>query len=187
MRRAGCSCRRGWREEAAVARAVGWRVDACARAGLGRVVERLRFEWTSEAPLPAGAARLRLVEEADDAVWIAMFAQIGEPDAERTFDGYVRAAISRGGWRVAYAGDEPIGVTMPSAVDGGDVIAFVGVVPEHRGRGHSHELLAHATHHLAGRGASRIAGDTDATNIPMAVAFRRAGYCEVARRLVVTR
>jgi GNAT superfamily N-acetyltransferase len=137
----------GWRDDPEVARAVAWRLEAFARAGLGRVVERLRFEWTADAAVPAEPPRLRLVDDLD--AMRGMFARItGDADA---FEGYERAAIARDGWRIAYDGDEPVGVTMPSVVDG---VAFVGVVPEQRGRGNAHELLAHATRHLAARGTA---------------------------------
>lgn len=57
-------------------------------------------------------------------------------------------------------------------------IFHVGVLPEQRGRGHGHELLAQATRTLLAVGVWRIFCDTAANNAPMIAAFRRAGYVE---------
>jgi hypothetical protein len=80
-------------------------------------------------------------------------------------------------------------------------------LPEHRGHGHSDDLLAEITHVLAeliqrdelrangirangiranGIGADRIRADTDLTNKPMAAAFERAGYRNFAVRMVAS-
>jgi RimJ/RimL family protein N-acetyltransferase len=56
------------------------------------------------------------------------------------------------------------------------VIAYVGIVPEQRGRGFVDELLAQAVATLTAAGASVIRADTDLANAPMANAFRCAGF-----------
>jgi len=80
-------------------------------------------------------------------------------------------------WHLAYAGD---GVLVGLVVSGGNrhepVIAYVGVVPEQRGHGYVDDLLAQAVATLTAAGASVIRADTDVANVPMADAFRRAGF-----------
>ena len=62
------------------------------------------------------------------------------------------------------------------------VINFIGVVPEHRGRGYVDDLLAEGTAALHAAGAEYVRADTDTRNLPMAAAFGRAGYAEFAQR-----
>jgi ribosomal protein S18 acetylase RimI-like enzyme len=57
-------------------------------------------------------------------------------------------------------------------------IFYLGVLPEHRGKGYGHELLAQATRVLHEVGVWRILCDTAACNRPMIAAFRAAGYIE---------
>jgi RimJ/RimL family protein N-acetyltransferase len=90
-------------------------------------------------------------------------------------------------WRLAYSTDGAlVGVVMPSRNYEAFVIAYIGVVPEQRGRGHVGRLLAEATAFLVGQGAERIVADTDTGNRPMAAAFERAAYRVTARRIVMT-
>ncbi len=90
-------------------------------------------------------------------------------------------------WRLAYTADGAlVGVVMPSRNYQSFVIAYIGVVPEQRGRGHVGGLLAEATTFLVGEGAERIVADTDTGDRPMAAAIGRAGYRVTARRIVMT-
>lgn len=59
---------------------------------------------------------------------------------------------------------------------GGDPAAgYLGVVPEHRGRGYADDLLGECTRFLAvEQDAERIVANTDVGNVPMAAAFARA-------------
>ena len=65
------------------------------------------------------------------------------------------------------------------------MVGYLGVVPEHRGRGYVDDLLAEITRSHAERGVQRIVADTDAGNVSMARAFERAGYRNFAIRLVL--
>jgi RimJ/RimL family protein N-acetyltransferase len=76
---------------------------------------------------------------------------------------------------------------MPSANNGGPVVGFLGVVPEHRGNGYGADLLAEITADLADLGSQRITADTDLSNKPMAAVFQRLGYRNFAVRLVLSR
>jgi ribosomal protein S18 acetylase RimI-like enzyme len=62
------------------------------------------------------------------------------------------------------------------------VIAYVGVVPEQRGRGLAAPLVRRGTERLAAAGATEIRGDCDRDNVAMVKAFERAGYAQFARR-----
>ena len=78
--------------------------------------------------------------------------------------------------------DDLVGLAAAAGAQSQPIIALVGVVPEHRGRGHSLRLLARATRHLADSGAETIRADSDELNEPMAKTFRRAGYRQFATR-----
>ncbi|MFD2352677.1 GNAT family N-acetyltransferase [Nonomuraea ferruginea] len=64
----------GWRGNDAVTAAVGWRQEACRRAGLTDELERLRYAWTPDRPLPEASGRLVFREEPDDEAFVAAFA-----------------------------------------------------------------------------------------------------------------
>ncbi|NMG11546.1 hypothetical protein DP117_33695 [Brasilonema sp. UFV-L1] len=71
---------------------------------------------------------------------------------------------------------------MPAENDGGPIIGYIGVVPEHRGKGYVNDLLQQGTLILKSNGAVRIRSDADTVNIPMVHAFQRAGYRQFASR-----
>jgi GNAT superfamily N-acetyltransferase len=55
---------------------------------------------------------------------------------------------------------------------------YMGVLPEHRGRGHALQLVHEATRVFNGAGCWRIFCDTGTQNLAMVQAFRQAGYME---------
>ena len=194
----------GWRDDPEAAAAVRWRLRAAERAGLAEVVERLRYEWTRGAAVPERSSRLRFAAEPDEAVWTALFQRV----AEQSLDAETRREVRRLGseqqarasladyrmpparsdwWRVAYAGDEPIGFAMPSCYEGGHVVAYLGVVPAQRGHGYVHDLLAEITHLLIEQGADRIVADVDLANAPMVAALDRAAFRSFGVRIVASR
>jgi ribosomal protein S18 acetylase RimI-like enzyme len=91
-------------------------------------------------------------------------------------------------WRVAVDSmDRPVGFVLPAIMrdrsrwkDGQPqgTIVYIAVMPDCRGRGHSHLLLAEATRVLVAAGCGCILCDTAATNAPMIQTFRKAGYLE---------
>ncbi|NMF62752.1 GNAT family N-acetyltransferase [Brasilonema octagenarum UFV-E1] len=86
-------------------------------------------------------------------------------------------------WQLAYTQDETlVGLIMPAENDGGAIIGFIGVVPEHRGQGYVNDLLQQGTLTLKSNGAVRIRSDADTVNVPMVHAFQRAGYRQFASR-----
>ena len=103
-------------------------------------------------------------------------------------ESFVRGfGAAHGLWRLGYdTAGSCVGIAVPDL--GGDRwgpdIAYVGVLPEHRGRGYVDDLLVEATRLLAAAGAAEISAATDAGNLPMAAAFSRCGYRVVDRLLV---
>lgn len=194
----------GWRDNRAVAGAVAWRWEAGRRAGLTGELERLRYAWTPEAGVPDPSTRLTFAEEPDDEAFVAAFRRA----AEGSLDHHTRQALltrdagtlaredladyrampgDRSWWRLAYTpGGDLAGFALPSANQSGPVVGYLGVLPEHRGRGYAGDLLAEITRSHAARGAERITADTDAGNVPMARTFERAGYRLFAIRLVLS-
>lgn len=81
------------------------------------------------------------------------------------------------GWQVVSLSDGvPVGVVMVAHNDGGPIIDYLGVLPEQRGHGYIHDLLAHGTNILLQHGAKCIRSDCDVNNEPMIHAFQRASF-----------
>jgi ribosomal protein S18 acetylase RimI-like enzyme len=86
-------------------------------------------------------------------------------------------------WELAYTDDGALaGVIMAARNPSSAVIAFVGVVPEQRGRGLAQRLVRRGTEQLLESGVDEIRGDCDLDNVGMVKAFERAGYEQFARR-----
>jgi ribosomal protein S18 acetylase RimI-like enzyme len=86
-------------------------------------------------------------------------------------------------WELAYTDDGALaGVIMVARNPSSAVIAFVGVVPEQRGRGLAQQLVRRGTEQLLESGTDEIRGDCDLDNVGMVKAFERAGYEQFARR-----
>jgi RimJ/RimL family protein N-acetyltransferase len=66
------------------------------------------------------------------------------------------------------------------------IIAYLAVLPEHRGRGYVDEILAEGTRVLTAQDVPRIRASTDLGNAPMAAAFARAGYVDFEREINMT-
>jgi ribosomal protein S18 acetylase RimI-like enzyme len=85
-------------------------------------------------------------------------------------------------FELGYSGEQIAGVIMGARNPTSAVIAYVGVVPEQRGRGLAPALVRRGTERLAAAGATEIRGDCDRDNVAMVKAFERAGYAQFARR-----
>lgn len=191
----------GWREDPTVRQQAQSRIDAAMTAGLSPLVERYRYRWTPDCGVPQRPARLAFRPEPDDAAIFDVFRRIHQG----SLDAHVRRTIAKSGldaaaqealdylrwkpsprnwWRLAYSpAGELVGLSVPSRNYGDPVIGYIGVVPEHRGRGYAYDLLVEATHMLANQGADRIVAATDQTNFPMAATFAKAGYPIVQERI----
>ncbi|MFE6968187.1 GNAT family N-acetyltransferase [Isoptericola sp. NPDC057653] len=192
----------GWREDPAHVAAVAWRQEAARRAGLTVEVERLQFEWTPEAPLPAAPERLVFSPEPDDEAFLAAMRRVAEgtldahtleseaahgPEAtaRESLEFYLDRPGKREWWRLAHTPDGALaGLAIPSATPYARNVGYLGVVPELRGRGYVGEILAAITRFHAADGAERVTATTDLGNHPMAAAFARAGYTSTEVRLI---
>ncbi|MFF5335525.1 GNAT family N-acetyltransferase [Streptomyces sp. NPDC013181] len=191
-----------WREDPAVREAVGSRVRVMERTGARMLVERLRLEWRAGTPVPEPDGRLRFRPVAGREDLLALMTSVlegtldahGQLDlasglspreaAEKHYDeelaGY---STPRAWWRVAELPDgEPVGFVVPARNAYNPIIAYIGVLPAHRGRGYIDEILAEGTRVLAAQEDTvRIRASTDLGNVPMAKAFARLGYINFER------
>jgi ribosomal protein S18 acetylase RimI-like enzyme len=194
-----------WREQPEVRRGVEQRMSALESLGARLFVERLRLEWRPGTPLPEPAGRLafRPVRDAEELIVLMTTVLEGTLDAhgrddltrmtarraaeEQYRDELERYASPHEWWRVATLPDgEPVGFVIPAHNGYNPIIAYIGVVPAHRGRGYVDEVLAAGTRLLAAEGVPRIRAATDVGNVPMARAFARAGYVVLERQLDMT-
>ncbi|MEU6015639.1 GNAT family N-acetyltransferase [Streptomyces sp. NPDC047515] len=191
-----------WREDPAARDVVEARIRVMERSGARMLVERLRLEWRAGTPVPADSGRLRFrpVEGRDDLLALMT------PVMEGTLDAHGRADLACGlsareaaekhydeelagyttpreWWRVGeLPGGEPVGFVIPARNSYNPVIAYIGVLPDRRGRGYIDDLLAEGTRVLAAQeGVERIRAATDLGNVPMAKSFERLGYVNFER------
>ncbi|OKJ75225.1 GNAT family N-acetyltransferase [Streptomyces sp. CB02460] len=191
-----------WRADPAVREAVEARIRVMERTGTRMLVERLRLEWRAGTPVPAASGRLRFraVEGREDLLALMTPVMEGTLDAhgqtdlasgltprlaaEKHYDeelaGY---ATPREWWRIAELPDgEPVGFVIPARNSYNPIIAYIGVLPAHRGHGYIDDILAEGTRILAAQdGVERIRAATDLGNVPMAKAFARLGYVNFER------
>jgi RimJ/RimL family protein N-acetyltransferase len=193
-----------WRDRPEVVDALSWRRAAAERAGLGTLLERLRFEWASADGLVEPVRGLEFRAEPDDEVFADLFtrvlsgsldttstreaARIGAAEQARQDLAHLRDLMlgDRSWWRVAVNSDgDAVGFGIPSRNPVFPVVGYLGVLPEHRGHAYADAILAEITRILVDEAdATVIHADTDLVNEPMAATFLRAGYRNHARRLV---
>ena len=95
---------------------------------------------------------------------------------------FARYTTPREWWRVATdESGEPVGFVIPARNSYHHIIAYIGVLPEHRGRGLIDGILTEGTRVLAEAGAPYIRASTDVGNVPMVAAFARGGYATFER------
>ncbi|MFC9860490.1 MULTISPECIES: GNAT family N-acetyltransferase [unclassified Streptomyces] len=190
-----------WHEDPAARDVVEARVRVMERTGARMLVERLRLEWRAGTPVPADSGRLvfRQVSGREDLVALMTPVMAGTLDAhgradlasglsareaaEKHYDEELAGYRSpRDWWRVAeLPGGEPVGFVVPARNNYNPIIAYIGVVPAHRGQGYIDDILAEGTRVLAAQGVDRIRAATDLDNVPMAKSFERLGYVNFER------
>lgn len=194
-----------WRESAATRRVVNDRMAVLEQAGARLFVERLRLEWRPGAPVPGpnGGLAFRPARDTDELLALMTLVLDGTLDAHSRHDltrmPAREVALShyedelahytspRDWWRIAVLpGGEPVGFVIPARNDYNPIIAYLGVLPAHRGNGYIDGILAEGTRILAEHNARRIRADTDLGNTPMANAFNRAGYVDFERTINMT-
>jgi len=191
-----------WREDAEARQIVETRTQVLTRLGARPLVERLRLEWRAGTPLPEPSGRLDFRPVRDRAELIDLMVPVMEGtldahsrgDLERMTpeaaaakhydEEFARFTSPRAWWRVGVsAAGEPVGFVIPARNAYNAIIAYLGVLPAHRGHGYVDDLLAEGTGILAGEGVPRIRASTDLPNVPMAQAFARAGYVNFERAI----
>lgn len=153
--------------------------------------ETIRFEFDPATPVPppAGGLVFRSMAEVGEAAFRAVADRVTVGTLDRRIgDEDIFADVQElehepGWWELAYEPDGTlVGLVMPAVAPSMATIGYVGVVPEQRGRGRVHALLARGTATLARIGRWPVKADTDTRNTPMADAFRRAGWRDFAIR-----
>lgn len=200
---AGCSPRTG--ATIHTRQAVDHRLGALERVGARLFVERLRLEWRLGTPIPELSGRLafRPVRNPGELIDLMTLVLDGTLDAHNRDDltrmtpgqaaqqqyhnELERYASPHEWWRIAtLPGGEPVGFVIPAHNGYNPIIAYLGVVPAHRGHGYIHDVLAAGTSLLAAQNVPRIRAATDVGNAPMAAAFARAGYITFGRKIDMT-
>jgi GNAT superfamily N-acetyltransferase len=182
------------------------------RAGFHIARHTLRYRLNDALLTPPLSDRINLkaIAEADDAVLLPLVEQVvaashdqldREGCAEMGIDKHARELIADlremrvddSWWRLAYernadgTSGDAIGFILPTGSADMGTIGYVGVLPEHRGKGYVDALIAHAAHVLKTAQFSRIVADTDLSNKPMARAFERNGWACFGERLEWTK
>jgi RimJ/RimL family protein N-acetyltransferase len=190
-----------WHDHPGMRAAVADRRTVARLAGLRFLVERLELRWTaaSGAALAPRPGRLAFRPVADDAELLAVV----RGTLEGTLDAHARRDVARlgvdaaaraiveelpGPRSLARLAHDPagrcVGITVPGLGPWGPDVAYLGVLPAHRGNRYAGDLLAEASHLLVEAGATEIGATTDVGNAPMAAAFARCGSVVVDRLLV---
>ncbi|MGS2618991.1 GNAT family N-acetyltransferase [Micromonospora sp. LZ34] len=194
-----------WRDSAATRRVVEDRMAILERTGARLFVERLRLEWRAgtSIPEPTGRLMFRQVRDTGEILDLMTLVLHGTLDAHSRDDlsrmpadraaaeHYHRELANyrspRDWWRIATLPDgEPVGFVTPARNDYNPIIGYLGVLPQHRGNGYIDDILAEGTRILAAQNATRIRAATDVGNVPMAMAFARAGYLNYQRAINMT-
>jgi len=195
----------GWREDPAERQSTEDRMAAAERCGARFFVERLNLEWRPGTEIQAPTGRLTFRPVAGPGELLALMTQV----TEGTLDAHDRADLKRmspeeaaakhykgelarytsprGWWRIAeLPGGEPVGFVIPAHNGYYPIIAYLGVVPAHRGNGYIGEILAEGTRVLAANDVPAIHASTDLGNVPMARAFHRAGWLTTGHQIDMT-
>ncbi|MFB6634299.1 GNAT family N-acetyltransferase [Streptomyces sp. NPDC056362] len=174
------------------------------KSGARPLVERLRLEWRPGTPVPEPTGRLEFRPVRDREDLLALMT----PVMEGTLDGHGQADLASGlspreaaelhydeelahfsspreWWQVAQlpGSGEPVGFVVPARNNYHPIIAYLGVLPAHRGHGYIDDILAEGTRILAAADVPRIRAATDLGNVPMAASFARTGYVTFERAI----
>jgi ribosomal protein S18 acetylase RimI-like enzyme len=160
-------------------------------SGLNLFQEKRGFLWVDDGTPIEVSPRLAFVtvEEIGTAAFAAVMGRCGEGTLDRN-DRYYWGGCGAENWAaqmmvylgpgdaamwlVGLRGTDPVGfIAIGSDADWGATIIHIGVVPEHRGRGHIDDLLAAGTLSAQKAGIATMLSDVDTLNQPMAAAMRR--------------
>jgi RimJ/RimL family protein N-acetyltransferase len=178
------------------------RIELFEHFGFTLKSETIRFEWkdTQTQIVPSNRLTFRSLEQVGEDAFIDAIIQVSsqtldrsiskdqvklgqEQEARERFKLFKAFNYQSAWWQLAYTNEESlVGLILPAENDGGAIIGYIGVVPEHRGKGYVNDLLNQGTLTLKSNDARRIRADTDSSNTPMIRAFKRAGYKQFASR-----
>ncbi|MGU3411812.1 GNAT family N-acetyltransferase [Microbacterium sp. M1A1_1b] len=193
-----------WHDDPRAVAAVAWRERAGRAARLVRTTERVSVVWEPGTGLPTARPDGDLVfRTGDDDEFLDLFARV----TVGSLDAHTRATVAELGahgtaaddlefyrtlpgrrqdWRIAEDADGlVVGFVLATRTAYDAAISYVGVLPQHRGRGIVDALLAEALRIHAEAGEPRVVGTTDSENVPMRRAFERAGFGVTKRRIVL--
>jgi RimJ/RimL family protein N-acetyltransferase len=191
-----------WRARPDTRRLVEDLMDIIGQAGGELVAERFRFEWRPGTVVPAPTGRLTFRPVRDDDELSGLMTEV----LDGTLDAHSRRDLSRMSardaaafhledelttyttprewWQIASLPDgAPVGFVIPAHNSYGPIIAYLGVLPAHRGNGYIDEILGQGTRILVEHDPPRIRASTDLDNVPMARAFVRAGWNNFERSI----
>ncbi|MFE7547751.1 GNAT family N-acetyltransferase [Streptomyces gardneri] len=193
-----------WREVPETRSVLESLFDVLERSGARPLVERLRLEWRPGTPVPEPKGRLefRPVRDREDLVALMTPVMEGTLDAHGQADmasglsareaaelhydeEFTHYTSPREWWQVAQLPEtgEPVGFVVPARNNYHHTIAYIGVLPAHRGHGYIDDILAEGTRILAATDVPRIRAATDLGNVPMAASFGRTGYVTFERAI----
>ncbi|NDL56079.1 GNAT family N-acetyltransferase [Phytoactinopolyspora mesophila] len=192
-----------WRERAEATADAMDRINAAEQAGLFFSRERVNVRWVAGQGLPNRSGRLNFAPVTDRQQLLTTLARV----CEHSLDVEDQRQIAEGGpetaaqaimdevasmpggssrWRLAMTrSNEIVGVVMPTRNPSSATIGYLGVVPEHRGRGYVDDLISEALHQFDAEDEPVVNDQTDAANTPMLAAFDRCGYRVTGRRVVM--
>jgi RimJ/RimL family protein N-acetyltransferase len=164
--------------------------------GMDLFQEKQGFTWVDDGSRVEVPDRLTFhtVDEVGHDHYRDVLAGVGEATLDRN-DFYYRSHMDPQDWGSVYMtflddsvapmwllallpDGEPVGFVAVSEFDEPDTatIAFIGVLPPHRGNGYIDGLLAAGTAVAQQHGFSSILSDVDTLNTPMMAAMERAGH-----------
>lgn len=194
-----------WRDSADSRAVVEDRMTILEHTGAKLFVERLRLEWRpgTAIPEPSGRLEFRPPQGRDELLALMTDVLDGTLDAhsrqdltqlsaeaaavKHYEDELARYSSPKDWWQVALLPDgRPVGFVLPAHNGYNPIIAYLAVLPRHRGNGYIDDILAEGTRILAGQDVPRIRASTDLGNVPMARAFERGGYVNFGREINMT-
>jgi ribosomal protein S18 acetylase RimI-like enzyme len=179
------------------------RIRLLVESGYELLRDGLRWSYSGSSPQEAPAPPLLVFRSLRD-VGEDAFVEAMASTYQGTHDSWLRSTIEEHGvlgaaradfldyrglehlpdwWELAFTEDGALaGVILAASNPSSAVIAYVGVVPEQRGRGLARRLVRRGTEQLLASGFETIGGDCDRDNVAMVKAFEGAGFAHVARR-----
>ena len=169
------------------------RVHLFEALGFDLFQEKHGYLWVDRGQPIEVTLETRSLDEIGDDAYRSVFSSIPARGLDRNDNYYYDAAgaenwasvmmtffapADRSSCFVGYEAGEPVGMVGLSAFDeeGTGTISYIGVLPEHRGRGFGRSLLNAATAAARSRGFRQILSDVDVLNIPMRTTMVACGH-----------